>query len=223
MYNITRKVEEIFSPYEFCLSKVSINTYFFICYILSWEDCHTEQSFLYNFVEVFLIKQDFLVNEEIEFSKVQVVDSNGQKIGLMPTSKAIELAEEEGLDLVLVSPNPSNPVCKILDYSKYKFEMNKKAKESKKKQKVVEIKEVRLSPNIDKHDLEVKAKNTNKFIEAGNKVKVTMRFRGRELNFVEQGKEIMDNFRELIVDAQVDKEAKMEGKNLVMFLVPKQK
>jgi len=175
------------------------------------------------FVEVFLIKQDFLINENIEFSKVQVVDSNGQKIGLMPTEKAIELAEEEGLDLVLVSPNPSNPVCKILDYSKYKFEMNKKAKESKKKQKVIEVKEVRLSPNIDKHDLEVKAKNANKFIDAGNKVKVTMRFRGRELNFIEQGKEIMADFKELIIDAQVDKDAKMEGKNLIMFLVPKQK
>ena len=175
------------------------------------------------FVEVFNIKQDFLVNENIEFSKVQVVDSDGQKIGLMSTEKAIELAEEEGLDLVLVSPNPANPVCKILDYSKYKFEMNKRAKESKKKQKVIEIKEVRISPNIDRHDLEVKAKNANKFIDAGNKVKVTMRFRGRELNFVEQGKEIMESFKELMIDAQVEKEAKMEGKNLVMFLIPKQK
>ena len=175
------------------------------------------------FVEVFLIKQDFLINEQIEFSKVQVVNSEGQKIGLMPTEKAIELAEEEGLDLVLVSPNPSNPVCKILDYSKYKFEMNKRAKESKKKQKTIEVKEVRISPNIDKHDLEVKAKNASKFIDAGNKVKVTMRFRGRELNFIDQGREIMNNFRDLIVDAQVEKEAKMEGKNLIMFLVPKQK
>ena len=172
---------------------------------------------------MFLIKQDFLINEEIEFSKVQVVNSDGQKIGLMPTEKAIELAEEEGLDLVLVSPNPSNPVCKILDYSKYKFEMNKRAKESKKKQKTIEVKEVRISPNIDKHDLEVKDKNASKFIDAGNKVKVTMRFRGRELNFIDQGKEIMNNFRDLIIDAQVEKEAKMEGKNLIMFLVPKQK
>ena len=172
---------------------------------------------------MFLIKQDFLINEEIEFSKVQVVNSEGQKIGLMPTEKAIELAEEEGLDLVLVSPNPSNPVCKILDYSKYKFEMNKRAKESKKKQKTIEVKEVRISPNIDKHDLEVKAKNASKFIDAGNKVKVTMRFRGRELNFIDQGREIMNNFRDLIVDAQVEKEAKMEGRNLIMFLVPKQK
>ena len=172
---------------------------------------------------MFNIKQDFLVNDQIEFSKVQVVDSNGEKVGVLPIKKAIELVEEEGLDLVLVSSNPSNPVCKILDYSKYKFEMNKKAKESKKKQKVIEIKEVRLSPNIDKHDLETKAKNASKFIEAGNKVKVTMRFRGRELNFIEQGKEIMNSFKELVIDSQVDKEAKMEGKNLVMFLVPKQK
>lgn len=183
----------------------------------------TSNLFYIFFVEVFHIKQDFLVNEDIDFSKVQVIDSNGQKIGLMPTQKAIELAEEEGLDLVLVSPNPDNPVCKILDYSKYKFEMNKKAKESKKKQKVIEIKEVRISPNIDRHDLEVKAKNANKFIEAGNKVKVTMRFRGRELNFIEQGKEIMESFKEMITEAQVEKEAKMEGKNLVMFLIPKQK
>ena len=101
--------------------------------------------------------------------------------------------------------------------------MNKKAKESKKKQKTIEVKEVRISPNIDKHDLEVKAKNASKFIDAGNKVKVTMRFRGRELNFIDQGREIMNNFRDLIVDAQVEKEAKMEGRNLIMFLVPKQK
>lgn len=110
----------------------------------------TSNLFYIFFVEVFHIKQDFLINENIEFSKVQVVDSDGQKIGVMPTEKAIELARDEGLDLVLVSPNPSNPVCKILDYSKYKFEMAKKAKESKKKQKVIEIKEVRISPNIDK-------------------------------------------------------------------------
>ena len=183
----------------------------------------TSNLFYIFFVEVFNIKQDFIINENIEFSKVQVVDSDGQKIGVMPTEKAIELAKDEGLDLVLVSPNPSNPVCKILDYSKYKFEMAKKAKESKKKQKVIEIKEVRISPNIDKHDLEVKAKNANKFIDAGNKVKVTMRFRGRELNFVDQGKNIMSDFKDMIDNAQIEKEAKMERKNLIMFLIPKQK
>ena len=111
---------------------------------------------MYFCMEVFNIKQDFLVNSEIRFPQVQVITEEGEKLGIMPTSKAISLAEEKGLDLVLVSPNASNPVCKLLDYSKFKFEMNKKAKEAKKKQKVIEIKEVRLSPNIDKHDLEDK-------------------------------------------------------------------
>lgn len=178
--------------------------------------------FIY-FVEVFNIKQNFLVNEEIRFSEVQVIDDNGQKLGKMSTRKAIEIAEEKDMDLVLVSPNADNPVCKMLDYSKFKFEMAKKAKEAKKKQKVIEIKEIRLSPNIDKHDLEVKAKNTNKFLESGNKVKVSMRFRGRELNFVNQGKEIMKDFQEMLENSQVDKEPKIEGKNLTMFLSPKQK
>ena len=172
---------------------------------------------------VFNIKQDFLVNEEIRFAEVQVIKQTGEKLGKMSKEKALEIAENEGLDLVLVSPNPENPVCKLLDYSKYKFEMNKRAKESKKKQKTIEVKEVRISPNIDKHDLEVKAKNASKFIDAGNKVKVTMRFRGRELNFVDQGKNIMSDFKDMIDNAQIEKEAKMEGKNLIMFLIPKQK
>lgn len=178
---------------------------------------------MYFCMEVFNIKQDFLVNSEIRFPQVQVITEEGEKLGIMPTAKAISLAEEKGLDLVLVSPNASNPVCKLLDYSKFKFEMNKKAKEAKKKQKVIEIKEVRLSPNIDKHDLEVKAKNANKFIASGNKVKVAMRFRGRELNFIKQGKEIMLQFIEMLDNVQVDKEPKMEGKNLTTFLSPKQK
>ena len=179
--------------------------------------------FIYFFVEVFNIKQDFLVNEEIKFSEVQVIDDSGEKLGKMSTKSAIELAYNRGLDLVLVSPNSDNPVCKVLDYSKFKFEMAKKAKEAKKKQKVVDIKEVRLSPNIDKHDLEVKAKMASKFIESGDKVKVTMRFRGRELNFVNQGKEIMNNFIEILENVQVEKEAKIEGKNLIVVLAPKQK
>ena len=174
-------------------------------------------------MEVFNIKPNFLVNEEIKFSQVQVIDENGEKLGKINTNQAIEMAEEKGLDLVLVSPNQDNPVCKMLDYSKYKFEMAKKAKEAKKKQKVIEIKEIRLSPNIDKHDLEVKAKMASKFLEAGNKVKVSMRFRGRELNFINQGKEIMKGFQEMIENSQIEKEAKIEGKNLTMFLSPKQK
>ena len=174
-------------------------------------------------MEVFKIKQDFLVNEQIKFAEVQVISDEGEKLGKMSTKKALEIADERGLDLVLVSSNADNPVCKLLNYSKYKFEMAKKAKEAKKNQKIMEIKEIRLSPNIDKHDLEVKAKMANKFIDSGNKVKVSMRFRGRELNFVNQGKEIMNTFKEMIENSQIDKEAKMEGKNLTMFLAPKQK
>ena len=196
---------------------------FFISeYVFLGEGCVLRQSF-FVFVEVFFIKQDFLLNEEIRFSEVQVISEDGQKLGVMKTKDSIELAYEKGLDLVLVSPNENNPVCKILDYSKFKFEMIKKAKEAKKKQKIAEIKEVRLSPNIDKHDLEVKAKNASKFISSGDKVKVSMRFRGRELNFVEQGKEIMNGFVDMVGECQIDKPAKVEGKNLVMFLSPKQK
>lgn len=172
---------------------------------------------------MFNIKQDFLVNEQIRFAEVQVITNEGEKLGKMSTKEALNIAEDKGLDLVLVSPNPENPVCKLLDYSKYKFEMAKRAKEAKKNQKIVEIKEVRLSPNIDKHDLEVKAKMANKFISNGNKVKISMRFRGRELNFINQGKEIMKSFQELIENSQIEKEAKMEGRNLTMFLAPKQK
>ncbi len=167
--------------------------------------------------------KDYLINEQIRFALVKVIDENGEQLDKMKIEDAINLAYSKNLDLVLVSNNEQNPVCKILDYSKFKFEMSKKAKEAKKKQKTVEIKEIRLSPKIDKHDLEVKANMLNKFIASGNKVKVSMKFRGRELNFIEQGKEVMNMFREMISDCQIDKEAKMEGKNLVMFLAPKQK
>jgi translation initiation factor IF-3 len=175
------------------------------------------------FLEVFYIKQDFLVNEQIRFDQIQVISDEGEKLGTMSSKEAINLAEEKGLDLVLVAPNAEPPVCKILDYSKYKFEMAKKEKEARKNQKVVEIKEIRLSPNIDKHDMEVKVKSASKFLAAGDKVKVAMKFRGRELNFIGQGKEIMNGFKEMVEDCQIEKEAKLEGKNLIMFLAPKQK
>lgn len=179
----------------------------------------TRAVFFYIFWGCINIK-DFLINEQIKVAQVQVIDDNGEKLGKISTKEAIEMAYAKNLDLVLVSPSADNPVCKIFDYSKYKFEMNKKAKEAKKKQKIVETKEVRLSPNIDKHDLEVKAKMADKFITSGDKVKITMRFRGRQLNFINKGREIMNTFREMISNGQVEKEAKMEGKNLVMFLAP---
>lgn len=179
--------------------------------------------FIYSNVEVFNIKPNFLVNEQIRVPEIQLIDSEGQKVGVMSVKEAQGIANEKGLDLVMVAPNAKPPVCKILDYGKFKFEMVKKEKESKKKQKTVETKEIRLSPNIDKHDLEVKAKNANKFIAAGNKVKVSMRFRGRELSFVKQGKEILVSFADMLENCSVDKEPKLEGKSMIMVLSPKQK
>lgn len=169
---------------------------------------------------MFYIKQDFLINEEIKFEQVQVITEEGEKLGIMSSKEAKKIAEEKELDLVLVAPGVNPPVCKILDYSKFKFEMIKKAKEAKKKQKVVDIKEIRLSPNIDKHDMQVKAKNAVKFLASGDKVKVSMRFRGRELNFMNQGKQIMLDFKDMIGDCQIEKEPKAEGKSLIMFLAP---
>ena len=140
----------------------------------------------------------------------------------MALNDAIGKAYDEDKDLVLVGSNANPPVCKILDYSKFKFEMAKKEKEARKKQKVVELKEIRLSANIDTHDLEVKAKNANKFLKSGDKVKVSLRFRGRELSFVNKGKEIIEKFISLLEDGQIEKDPKLEGKFLNVIVSPKQ-
>jgi len=140
----------------------------------------------------------------------------------MALNDAIQKAYDEDKDLVLVGSNANPPVCKILDYSKFKFEMAKKEKEARKKQKVVELKEIRLSANIDTHDLEVKAKNANKFLKSGDKVKVSLRFRGRELSFVNKGREIIEKFVSLLEDGQVEKDPKLEGKFLNVIVSPKQ-
>ncbi len=140
----------------------------------------------------------------------------------MALNDAIQKAYDEDKDLVLVGSNANPPVCKILDYSKFKFEMAKKEKEARKKQKVVELKEIRLSANIDTHDLEVKAKNANKFLKSGDKVKVSLRFRGRELSFVNKGREIIEKFVSLLEDGQIEKDPKLEGKFLNVIVSPKQ-
>ena len=140
----------------------------------------------------------------------------------MSLNDAIQKAYDEDKDLVLVGANANPPVCKILDYSKFKFEMSKKEKEARKKQKVVELKEIRLSANIDTHDLEVKAKNANKFLKSGDKVKVSLRFRGRELSFVNKGREIIEKFVSLLEDGQIEKDPKLEGKFLNVIVSPKQ-
>lgn len=141
----------------------------------------------------------------------------------MSAKDALEKAYDEDLDLVLVAPNASPPVCKILDYSKFKFEMAKKEKEARKNQKVVELKEIRLSATIDQHDLETKAKNANKFLKAGDKVKVSLKFKGREVRFVEKGKETILKFVEMLEEGKIDKEPKLEGKFLNVIVLPKDK
>ena len=169
------------------------------------------------------IKQDFLVNEQIRANEVEVIGTNGERLGRMSVTDALDKAYEEDLDLVLVAPNANPPVCKILDYSKFKFEMAKKEKEARKNQKVVELKEIRLSATIDQHDLETKAKNANKFLKAGDKVKVSLKFKGREVRFVEKGKETILKFVEMLEEGRIDKEPKLEGRFLNVIVLPKDK
>jgi len=141
----------------------------------------------------------------------------------MTTASALDKAYEEDMDLVMVAPNANPPVCKILNYSKFKFEMAKKEKEARKNQKVVEVKEIRLSATIDMHDLETKAKNANKFLKAGDKVKVSLKFKGREVRFVEKGKETILKFVEMLEEGKIDKEPKLEGRFLNVIVLPKDK
>ena len=146
------------------------------------------------------IKQELPINEQIRFKEVQVIDEQGQKLGKLPTNKALEIAIEKNLDLVLVSANAENPVCKIMNYGKHKFEQAKREKESRKKQKTIECKEIRVTPNIEIHDFTFKAKNARKFLTDGNKVKITVRFRGREVNYVKMGEDVLNNFIEDLKD-----------------------
>lgn len=167
-------------------------------------------------------KQELQINEQIRDKELRVIDSDGTQLGIMPLRRAMELAEQKNLDLVKIAPQANPPVCKIIDYGKYKYEMIRREKEAKKKQKVIEVKEVRLSPNIDTNDLNTKVGSARKFIEKGNKVKVTLRFRGREMAHMNQTRYILDDFAEKLADiAVVDKPSKVEGRSLVMFLTAK--
>ena len=171
---------------------------------------------------MFFIKQELPINGQIKAKEVQLISDNGEKLGMLPIARALEIAEEKKLDLVLVSPNAQIPVCKIMNYGKYKFEQAKKEKEAKKKQKVQETKELRITPNIEEHDFGFKAKNAKKFIEDGNKVKITVRFRGRELNNVKMGENVLNDFAKELEDvAVVEKAPKLEGKNMFIILAKK--
>ncbi|WP_343231732.1 translation initiation factor IF-3 [Tissierella simiarum] len=166
--------------------------------------------------------KELQINEEIREREVRLIDVDGSQLGVVPTKKALEIAEEKRLDLVNVAPNAKPPVCRIMDYGKYKYELAKKEKEARKNQKVINIKEIRLTPNIETHDLNVKAKRAMDFLKDGDKVKVSVRFRGREMGHTEIGKEVLDEFAKITADyGVIDKAPKLEGKSMVMYLGPK--
>lgn len=166
--------------------------------------------------------KELQINEQIRDKEVRVIDSDGSQLGIMPSRKAMELAEQKNLDLVKIAPQASPPVCKIIDYGKYRFEQSKREKEQRKNQRVVEIKEVRLSLNIDTHDFETKKNHAMRFIAEGNKVKASIRFRGREMGHPELGTEIMQRFSAAMAEvANVERPPKLEGRTMLMFLAPK--
>ena len=163
-----------------------------------------------------------MINDQIRDKEIRLIGENGEQLGIMSARDAMKMAKEAELDLVKIAPAAKPPVCKIIDYGKYRYEQARKEKEAKKKQKTIEVKEVRLSPNIDVNDLNTKVGAARKFIEKGNKVKVTLRFRGREMAHMQSSKHILDDFAEQLKDvASVDKPPKIEGRNMTMFLTEK--
>ena len=163
-----------------------------------------------------------MINEQIRDREIRLIGENGEQLGIMSARDAYKMAQEAELDLVKVAPTAKPPVCKIIDYGKYRYELARKEKEARKKQKVIDVKEVRLSPNIDTNDLNTKVGAARKFLEKGDKVKVTLRFRGREMAHMSKSKYILDDFAESLADiAVVDKPSKVEGRSMVMFLTAK--
>lgn len=162
------------------------------------------------------------VNREITSASIRLVDQNGNMVGVVSVSEGVAMAEKAGLDLVEISPTASPPVCKILDYGKYRYEIQKKAHEAKKKQKVVVIKEIKLRPMIDKHDLEIKMRNTLSFLEEGDKVRITLRFRGREMDHSEIGMKVISQVQAALIDhAKIEQSPRIEGKQISMLVGPK--
>ena len=163
-----------------------------------------------------------MINEQIRDREIRLIGENGEQLGIMSARDAYKMAQEAELDLVKIAPTAKPPVCKIIDYGKYRYELARKEKEARKKQKVIDVKEVRLSPNIDTNDLNTKVGAARKFLEKGDKVKVTLRFRGRELAHVNSSKGILEDFAQQLSDiAVVDKQPKFEGRSMIMFLTEK--
>ena len=165
---------------------------------------------------------DLMINEQIRDKEVRLIGEDGEQLGVMPARDALQMAKDAELDLVKIAPTAKPPVCKIIDYGKYRYELARKEKEAKKKQKVIEVKEVRLSPNIETNDLSTKMGAARKFLEKGDKVKVTLRFRGREMAHMSKSRYILEDFAKELADiAVIDKPSKVEGRSMVMFLTPK--
>lgn len=163
--------------------------------------------------------KELQINEEIRDKEVRLIDSEGNQVGVVSRNKALDMAFDARLDLVKIAPNSKPPVCRIMDYGKYRYDMMKREREAKKKQQVINIKEIRLTPNIEEHDLNTKANQAKKFLDNGDRVKVSVRFRGREMGHTEMGRQVLDRFTELISEhGVVDKKPKMEGRNMIMFL-----
>ena len=168
------------------------------------------------------ISKEAFINEEIRGKELRIIDTDGTQLGIMSRQEALDLSEQKKLDLVCIAPKANPPVCKILDYGKYKYEMQKREKKEKKKQKTMQVKEIRLSTFIEDHDIMVKAKTASKFLKDGDKLKVSLRFRGRERDYVARGMEVMDKFAEAVADVgTVDRKPKFEGRSLTMTLSPK--
>ena len=194
---------------------------FFCMYAIRLAGC--ECPLIYFLMEVSTIAKDELfINEQIRDKEVRLIDAEGNQQGIVSLEVAMNVAEEAGLDLVKIAPNAVPPVCKVMDYGKYKFEQGKREKEQRKNQKVIELKEIRLSATIDLHDMEVKAKSATKFLTNGDKVKVSIRFRGRQAKHGDIGLDVMNTFYEMVKDnAAIDRPAKQEGRNMFMILTPK--
>jgi len=173
-------------------------------------------------LEVARISKDFLVNENIRAREVRLIDSNGEQLGIVPLREALRIAEEKNLDLVNVAPHAKPPVCRIMDYGKFRYEQSKREKEARKNQKIITIKEVRLSPTIEEHDLQTKLKSIVKFLQHGDKVKVSVRFRGRQITHADIGRRVLERVIEDVGDlAVVEKKPNMEGRSMMIILAPK--
>jgi translation initiation factor IF-3 len=172
---------------------------------------------------VIYISKDFRINEEIRVREIRVVDADGNQLGIMPTRDALKMAEERQLDLVEIAPQAKPPVCRIMDFGKYKYEQSKREKEARKKQRVIELKEIKMRPNIEDHDFYVKVKNAVRFLKDGDKVKATMVFRGREIVHTQLGRQLLVRMAEELKDlCNIERQPKLEGKNMIMILSPKQ-